>query len=108
MRDYQIYSKINRISEVRNEFLKVKEKDSHHLKFLGMFNYCKSHIKDEYLQILQKSFFNTNQTYQFWWMDYYSKSSYYRKRFIAVNSFVSLFEMIYENFNDNSNFIKFA
>ena len=108
MRDYQIYSKIKRISDVRNEFLSVKEKDSDHLKYLGMFNYCKSLMKEEYLLILQNSFFNKNKTYQFWWMDYYCKSSYYRKRFIAVNSFVSLFEMIYENFNDNSNFISFA
>ena len=106
MRDYKIYSKINHLIEVRKQFLNLKEKNKEHLKFLGMFNYCLNSMKEEYLFILQNSYLNIS--YQFWWLDYYCKSSYYRKRFTAVSSFVSLFEMIYENFNDNSNFINFA
>lgn len=106
MRDYKIYSKINQLIEVRKQFLNLKEKNKEHLKFLGMFNYCLNSMKEEYLFILQNSYLNIS--YQFWWLDYYCKSSYYRKRFTAVSSFVSLFEMIYENFNDNSDFINFA
>ncbi len=106
MRDYKIYSKINHLIEVRKQFLNLKEKNKEHLKFLGMFNYCLNSMKEEYLFILQNSYLNIS--YQFWWLDYYCKSSYYRKRFTAVSSFVSLFEMIYENFNDNSDFINFA
>ena len=106
MRDYKIYSKINHLIEVRKQFLNLKEKNKEHLKFLGMFNYCLNSMKEEYLFILQNSYLNIS--YKFWWLDYYCKSSYYRKRFTAVSSFVSLFEMIYENFNDNSDFINFA
>ena len=106
MRDYKIYSKINHLIEVRKQFLNLKEKNKEHLKFLGMFNYCLNSMKEEYLFILQNSYLNIS--YQFWWLDYYCKSSYYRKRFTAVSSFVSLFEMIYENFNDNSDFINFV
>ena len=106
MRDYKIYSKINHLIEVRKQFQTLREKKEEHLKFLGMFNYCLNSMKEEYLFILQNSYLN--MTYQFWWLDYYCKSSYYRKRFTAVSSFVSLFEMIYENFNDDSDFINFA
>lgn len=106
MRDYKIYSKINQLIEVRNRLLFLKEKQMEDLKFLGMFNYCLNSMKEEYLFILQNSYLK--RSYQFWWLDYYCKSSYYRKRFTAVSSFVSLFEMIYENFNDDSDFINFA
>lgn len=106
MRDYKIYSKINRIIEVRKTFLSVKQKEPKQLKFLGMFNYCLSSLKEEYIFVLQNTYFN--HSYHFWWLDYYSKSSFYRKRFTAVSSFVALFEMIYENFNDCPDFISFA
>ena len=106
MRDYKIYSKIDQIIETRNKYLKLCEKKPEHLMFLGMFNYCAKSMKGDYLFILENSYFNP--TYQFWWLDYYCKSSYYRRRFTAVKSFGSLFEMIYENFNDDSNFINFA
>lgn len=106
MRDYKIYSKINHIIEKRNDFLKVKNKTEEQLKYLGMFNYCVNSLEEEYRLILQNSYFKP--IYQFWWLDYYCKSSYYRRRFTAVSSFVALFEVIYENFNDNSDFINFA
>ena len=106
MRDYKIYSKINQIIETRNKFLRLNEKKTEHLIFLGMFNYCANSMKNDYLFILENSYFKP--TYQFWWLDYYCKSSYYRRRFTAVSSFVALFEMIYENFTNCSDFINFA
>ena len=106
MRDYKIYSKINHIIDARKRILGLHSKTKEDLKYLGIFNYVTNLMKEEYLFILNNSYFNI--TYQFWWLDYYCKSSYYRKRFTAVCSFVSLFEMIYENFNDNSTFISFA
>ncbi len=106
MRDYKIYLKINRIIEERKMILSGKQKEKEQLKFLGMFNYCLSSLKEEYILILQNTYLTLS--YQFWWLDYYSKSSFYRKRFTAVSSFVALFEMIYENFNDCPDFISFA
>ena len=106
MRDYKIYSKIGRIIEARKSVLSKKEKDKNDLIYLGIFNYVLGLMKKEYLFILTNSYFNN--TYRFWWLDYYCKSSYYRKRVIAVNSFVSLFEMIYENFINDPSFINFA
>ncbi len=96
MRNDKVYLKIHQI-------IKTKEQSKESESYLKMIDYCLSLMKDEYHLILQNSYFKPS--YQFWWTDYYCKSSYYRKRLIAVTSFVSLFEMIYENFNNNSNFI---
>ena len=103
MRDYKIYAKMSKILETRKGYLKEKDNEEKS-NFLSIFNYCVNSMKDEYLNILNQTYLNPS--YQFWWLDYYCKSSFYRKRFVAVYSFVSLFEMIYENFDSNSiNFI---
>ena len=106
MRDYKIYSKIDSIIQKKKEILNTKIKSKENLWFLGVFNYCTHLIKDEHLYILRNSYFESH--YQFWWMEYYSKSNYYRKRFSAVKGFVSLFEMIYENFNLDSMYFNYA
>ncbi len=102
MRDKEVYLKIQQIIETRRKLLSAKESSLAKEKFLHMFEYCLNLMKEEYLLILQNSYFR--KCYKFWWMDYYCKSSYYRKRLVAITSFVSLFEMIYENFNDISTF----
>lgn len=106
MRDYQIYKKIDHIIKTRNKCLYSQNKGDEDYRFLGMFKYCLFSMKEEFKLILDNSYFK--KKYQFWWVDYYCKSSYYRKRFKAVSAFVALFEMIYENFNDDSYFINFA
>ena len=106
MRDYTIYKKIDHIIATRNEYLRTRNKTFEQFRFIGMFNYCTNLMKEEYLFILKNSYFNV--TYRFWWLDYYCQSSYYRKRFTAVSSFVSLFEMIYENFTDNPVYLDFV
>lgn len=102
MRDKEVYLKIQQIIEIRRKLLSAKESSLAKEKFLHMFEYCLNSMKEEYLRILQNSYFS--KCYKFWWMDYYCQSSYYRKRLVAITSFVSLFEMIYENFNDISTF----
>ena len=102
MRDKEVYQKLGQIIETRRKFLKLEDFSLAREKFLRMFERCLNLMKDEYLLILQNSYFSPS--YKFWWMDYYCKSSFYRKRIIAITSFVALFEMIYENFNDNPTF----
>ena len=103
MRDYEIYSKIEEIIRSRRSILLKPKRTSEHSKFLTAFNYCLGSIKDEFNVILENSYIHPS--YHFWWLDYYSKSAFYRKRFFAAKAFVSLFELIYENFNDYSVYI---
>ena len=65
-------------------------------KLNGILDYCLSSLKSDFQEILNESYFNVS--YKFWWVDYYSKSAFYRRREKAITSFVSLFEMINENF----------
>ena len=102
MHDPKIYQKFNEILEAK----KVNKIMPNQDEFYAIISYCLNSLHEEYQLILNKSYFENS--YKFWWIDYFCKSSYYRKRFTAVCSFVSLFEMIYENFNDNSTFISFA
>lgn len=57
---------------------------------------CLLFLKDDYKEILEKSFFNIN--YEYWWVDYYSVTNYYRKRLRAIRSFVCLFKTINEDY----------
>lgn len=95
MHDQRIYTKFNEILQMRNDFKKPGFNWVNKEKFEGVFRYCLNSLKEEYRMILVNSYFE--QDYQFWWLDYFCKSSYYRKRFWAIVAFVRLFEMIYEN-----------
>ena len=102
MHDLSFYTKFEKILDVRNN-LKTSENTSlETYKFFKVLNYCLRSLKDEYRMILTKTYFE--RSYQFWWLDYYCKSSFYRKRYWAIVGFVCLFEMIYENFNDSSSY----
>ena len=98
MCDQKIYSKLKSIIKARNRVRTLSIFDKEREKFFGVFNYCLSSLKDEYQMILKNSYFDLK--YQFWWLDFYCKSTYYRKRYWAINSFVHLFETIYENITD--------
>ena len=65
-------------------------------KFFSTFDYCMNLLKKNFREILENSYFDVD--YKFWWIDKYCQSSYYRMRAKAVNAFVSLFNIIYENF----------
>ena len=106
MHDLTFYKKLNHIIMLRNKFKSNDFSSPTSTKFLEVFNYCLMSLKNEYKTILINSYFESD--YQFWWVDYYCKSSYYRKRYWAVVGFVRLFEMIYENFNDYSNYFNFS
>ena len=106
MCEQKIYSKFHDIIKVVNFILSNNKNDCNEMRYLGIFRYVLNSLKEDYLFILKNSYFN--KSYRFWWIDFYSKTTYYRKRYIAVNSFVSLFEMIYENFNDCSVYLTYA
>ena len=69
-------------------------------KLLSIIRYCLNSLEYDYKEIIRSSYLNKN--YKFWWTDHYCQSSYYRKRNKAVVSFVHLFNLIYENFDDFS------
>ena len=70
------------------------------IRFQSVFNYCLDRLHYDYRNILVNSFIDCR--FKFWWMEFYSKSTFYRLRGKALTSFVSLFEMIYENIQDFS------
>lgn len=106
MRRQKIYTRFNKIINKKNSFRLPTCNQDEKTKFLSVFNYCLSSLKDEYITILKNCYFENN--YEFWWLDYYCKSSFYRKRFWAIISFVRLFELIYENFNVYSAYHSFT
>ena len=55
---------------------------------------CLRLLKDDYKEILENSFFK--RIYDYWWVDCYSVTNYYRKRFRAIRSFVCLFNVMNE------------
>ena len=85
-----------RSKKKREKFISPKSMEGD--KFLNIFDYCLERLEYEYRNVLVNSFINC--TYKFWWLEYYSKSTFYRMRERALVSFVSLFEMIYENISD--------
>ena len=106
MHDLDYYSKFNEIINV-SKVLKIKRiHTSDSERFFKALNYCLNKLKDEYRMILENSYFECE--YKFWWMDYYCKSSFYRKRYWAIVAFVRLFELIYENSNDFSSGFNFS
>ena len=103
MHDDRIYFKFNKIIQVRIGLRKYEINWSKKDRFESVFHYCLNSLKEEYRLILLNSYFD--RRYEYWWVDYYCKSSYYRKRFWAIASFVRLFEMVYENSNDCSAYL---
>lgn len=92
----EMYSTFNAI--VKNKVcLDFNKNFSGRLLFKEKLNYCLDHLKEEYREIINNSFLIA--CYQFWWLDKYSESAYYRKRFRAISSFVFLFKTFDENFN---------
>ena len=99
MYDKRIYQKLDKIIQDRKK-LQLKQEKKKYARFNVIFNYCLSALSYEYQKILRKSYFEDE--YKFWWVDEYSKTAYYRKRIKAVTSFVKLFELINENFDNFS------
>lgn len=101
------YKKLDEILSKKNT-LKIGQKTLEEklecAKFENVLNYCLNSLSFDYQEIMSKTYLNSN--FKFWWVDKYSKSTFYRKKENAVNSFVQLFEMIYENYFCFSNNIK--
>ena len=53
-----------------------------------------SYLKKDYREILSKTYFE--KEYDYWWVDFYSESCFYRKRLRAIKSFMYIFKMFYE------------
>ena len=87
-------SKIEEIIRKKQEYLSHQKLDDY-FAYENVFNTCLDRLHYEYKKIIIECF--VNKKFKFWWMEYYSKSAFYRARSRAVVCFVSLFEMIYEN-----------
>ena len=64
-------------------------------RFDYVFDYVYKSLNGEYQNILSKTYISPS--FKYWWVEIYSKSSFYRLREKALTSFISLFEMMYEN-----------
>ena len=106
MHDLSFYTKFNKILNTRKTLRINRIQTDESKKFFKALNYSLKNLKDEYRMILENSFFECD--YKFWWVDYFCKSSFYRKRYLAIVAFVRLFEMIYENFDDFSSCSNFS
>ena len=104
MCDKEIYQKLNLIAKkkvVLQSRILSRDGKEEYRKYQAVVNYCLNALHFDYREIIVKSYLSPD--YKFWWVDRYCKSSYYRKRIKAVNSFVRLYELIYENFRHFSN-----
>ena len=102
MHDANFYSKIRGLIGNKSEQLFNRRKgDLEKLHYV--IEYCLNSLDFEYKQILESSFLKNE--YQYWWLDQYSKATFYRKRNKALTSFLILLETIYENFNDSSVYV---
>ena len=97
MHKNEIYSRLQTIIDRKRRFNSENFRSDERKQLNAIIRYCLQLLKEEYRNILIKSYFECD--YPFWWVDYYCKSSYYRKRIKAVTSFVLLFETIYEDPN---------
>ena len=100
MQNENCYAQIKEVARLKKT-LEIKrilnqDKDACH-KFFTTFNYCMSLMRNNFKEILTKSYFDVD--YKFWWVDKYCQSSFYRLRAKAVYSFMNLFNTIYENFS---------
>jgi len=90
MSTQEIYAKFN---AVVNEAKLVNNDET----IFSKITHCLNCIKEEYREILNKSYFA--QDYKFWWIDFYSETTYYKKRFRAITSFVYLYDSLNEDFD---------
>ncbi len=98
MNEAKIGTKMKLILSKREELhkiLKYNEFQYNSNRFLYVFDYVLESLHGEYKNIITKSFIHN--PFKYWWVNIYSKSSFYRLRCKALTSFVNLFEMIYEN-----------
>ena len=102
MHDKEIYTQLNEIILTHKRLKRTNFGGEEGNRFLKTFRYCLTSLKEDYRLIMIESYFECS--YQFWWVDYFCKSSYYRKRYWAIISFVRLFNIIYENFDYYSTF----
>ena len=96
MHTSKIYENLNKILNQRKEMLSSNDSPEKRL-FNTVFDYCLNSLNHEQRNIFKKCY--VDNAYPFWWMDYYCKSSFYRKRVATVTNFVELFEKIYEGSN---------
>lgn len=97
MQNNQIYIDFFNILERYKHFNLVKaypEKRNEAISFINKINSIFNLLNDNAVELLRKSYFDVD--YPFWWLDQYSKSSYYRRRYRAVYCFVLMYEVYSE------------
>ena len=100
MHELEINEKLRTIIKENNR-LKLSGNYEEFLKFNKVMTYCYKSLSYEYQRIFRKCYLE--EEFKLWWEEEYSKTSFYRKRIKVITSFVNLFEMKYENFNDIAN-----
>ena len=104
MYDRKIYYQFREIMKEEFKLRLKKKKDYSRFKFV--FDYSFNSLSLEFQEIIKKTYLDSK--FKFWWMELYPQTTFYRKRHRAISSFVHLFNLIYENFNDftfNSHYV---
>ncbi len=95
MNSSKIYDAFESIMNLRKEEKNNSLIFSEHSPVKQKVDYCLSRLKDDFKEIIVKDFLENS--YKYWWLESYSETNYYRKRFRAITAFVNLFNLIYEN-----------
>ena len=87
-----IYKDYKHYSVIKNK----ENKDINYQCFYYSFDRAMEALSERSKEILNRSYFQVE--YPFWWLDFYSSTTYYRYRSKAINSFVFIFTCANESF----------
>ncbi len=76
--------------ENRHLYLKSQQSNNENAKYLARVNFSLSCLERRKAMLLWKEFFF--QVEKFWWMRYYTRSTFYRLRKKAIEEFLCLME----------------
>lgn len=89
---YASFSSYNLINEDSTNYLPIsQEKISYYENVVKILDMALNSIKKDYSIILTNDFFETKE--ENWWLYYYSRSTYYRLKNNAMESFLELFNV---------------
>ena len=86
---YARFEGLIKISMCYKNYLRHARLDLFKKQFVKNVDDTLDSLKKEHRRIIVKEFFNNKNIY--WWTKYYSKSTFYRKRFFAIKSFMEIY-----------------
>ena len=81
--------KDSRIGESVSTYMNSRNRYDYYYNLQMRVDYILERLEWEYRDFLKREFFNCLNKSQ-WWMNYYSRSTYYRKKSKAMNMFLRL------------------